>query len=78
MTKLVLNEFKKLNCTTSFILGGCIGFIQVLDIALNQPLKELVKQAANDHYNANVELYETHKFSVGDQRVLLIKWVARV
>lgn len=77
MTKSVLDEFKKLNCTTSFIPGGCTGFIQVLDIALNQPLKELVKQAANDHYDANVELYETHKFSVGDRRVLLTKWVAK-
>jgi hypothetical protein len=77
MTKLVLNEFKKLNYTTSFILGGCIGFIQVLNIALNQPLKELVKQATDDHYDANIELYETHKFSVRDQRVLLTKWVAK-
>jgi hypothetical protein len=66
MTKLVLDEFKKLNCTTSFIPGGCTGFIQVLNIALNQPLKELVKQAADDHYNANIELYKTHKFSVRD------------
>jgi hypothetical protein len=73
MTKSVFNEFKKLNYTTSFILGGCIGFIQVLNITLNQPLKELVKQAADDHYNANVELYKTHKFSVKDQRVLLTK-----
>jgi hypothetical protein len=73
MTKLVLDKFKKLNCTTSFIPGGCTGFIQVLNIALNQPLKELVKQAANNYYDANVKLYKTHKFSVKDRRVLLTK-----
>jgi hypothetical protein len=34
-------EFKKLNCTTSHIPGGFTGFVQVLDVSLNKPLKQL-------------------------------------
>ena len=54
MTPAVTDEFKKLNCTTSYIPGGCTGFIQVLDMALNKPLNDLVKQALTDHYDRNI------------------------
>jgi hypothetical protein len=76
MTKKVINEFKKLNCTTSFILSGRTGFVQVLDVSLNKTLKALVAEAAEDYADKYAELYEDGKFSVGDRRVLLTKWVA--
>jgi hypothetical protein len=36
----VLAEFKRMNCTCSFIPGGTTGFIQVCDVAINKPLKD--------------------------------------
>jgi len=76
MTKALQDEFKKLNCTTSYIPGGCTGFVQVLDVSLNKPLKALVAQAASDHADKYHERYEAGDFSVRDQRVLLTEWVA--
>jgi hypothetical protein len=76
MTLGVLDKFKKLNYITSFIPRGYIGYIQVLDIALNKPLKELIKQAASNHYNANLYKWAKGKYIVRDRQVLLTKWVA--
>jgi hypothetical protein len=51
MTDQLCREFKKLNCTMSYIPGGCTGFVQPLDVSLNKPLKALVTQAAADYAN---------------------------
>jgi hypothetical protein len=66
-----------LNCTTSYIPGGCTGFVQVLDVSLNKPLKALVVQAAADHADKYHKKYTAGDFTVGDRRVLLTKWVAQ-
>jgi hypothetical protein len=76
MTAAVRDEFKKLNCETSYIPGGCTGFVQVLDVALNKMIKDMVAQAAEDHYDQHTTSYEEGKFTVGERRVLLTKWVA--
>jgi hypothetical protein len=78
MTKGVIAEFKKLNCTTSYIPGGCTGFVQVLDVSLNKPLKQLVTQAAEDHTDKYASWYQEGKFTISEQRVLLTQWVAIV
>jgi hypothetical protein len=51
MTEEVTTEFAKLNCTTSYIPGGCTSFVQVLNVSLNKPLKALVAQVVEDHAN---------------------------
>jgi hypothetical protein len=71
MTEEVTAEFAKLNCTTSYIPGGCTGFVQVLDVSLNKPLKALVAQAAEDHANKYASWYKEGAFTVADRRVLL-------
>jgi hypothetical protein len=78
MTKNLRDEFKKLNCTTLYIPGGCTGFVQVLDVSLNKPLKALVAQAASDHADKYHKRYiqESEGFSVADRWVLLTQWVA--
>jgi hypothetical protein len=75
MTKSVMAEFKKLNCTTSYIPGGCTGLVQVLDISLNKTLKALVAQAAEDHADKYASKYEEGGFTTSNRRVLLTKWV---
>jgi len=74
MTRIVRDEFDKVFCTTSYIPGGCTGFVQVLDVALNKLLKDMVAQAAEDHYDKYTAWYEDGKFTVGERRVLLTKW----
>jgi hypothetical protein len=75
MTEEVTAEFAKLNCTTSYIPSGCTGFVQVLDVSLNKPLKALVAQAAEDHADKYASQYEEGAFTVADRRVLLTEWV---
>jgi hypothetical protein len=71
MTQSLRKEFKKLNCTTSYIPSRCTGFIQVLDVSLNKPLKALVAQAASDHADKYYEKYQASGFTVRDRRVLI-------
>ena len=75
MTDQLRSEFKKLNCTTSYIPGGCTGFVQPLDVSLNKPLKALVAQAAADHADKFYDRYATGGFTVGERWVLLTQWV---
>ena len=49
--KSLCDEFKKVNTITSYILEGCIRFVQVLDVSLNQLMERLVAQATSDHAN---------------------------
>jgi hypothetical protein len=75
MTQQLRDEFKKLNCTTSYIPGGCTGFVQPLNVSLNKPLKALVAQAAADHADKFYNRYAVGGFTVGERRVLLTQWV---
>ena len=62
--------------TNTFIPGGCTGYIQVLDVAINKSLKRLVKEVVELHYDTHLEEWKANKYSVGDRRVLHTHWVA--
>jgi len=47
----VLAEFKRMNCTCSFIPSGTTGFIQVCDVAINKPLKDQILELAEIYYD---------------------------
>jgi hypothetical protein len=70
MTQELRDEFKKLNCTTSYIPRGCIGFVQVLNVSLNKPLKALVAQATTNHADKYHERYTVGDFIVGASEFL--------
>ena len=55
MTDKVRQAFKDLNTTTSYIPGGCTGYIQVLDVAINKPFKDKIEEAAELHYDTYIE-----------------------
>ena len=67
MTQSLRDEFKKLNCTTSYIPGGCTGFVQVLDVSLNKVLKALVAEQASNHADKYHAKYEAGDFTLGDR-----------
>jgi hypothetical protein len=75
MTQGLRKEFKKLNYTTSYIPGGCTGFVQPLDVSLNKPLKALVAQYAADHADKFYNKYVAGDFTVGERRILLTQWI---
>lgn len=49
-TERVSQALEDINCTGSVIPGSCTGYIQVLEVALKQPFKQLIKKAADLHY----------------------------
>jgi hypothetical protein len=44
-----------LKTTVLLILGSCTSFVQVLDIVLNQLIKMLIKQEADNYYNTHIK-----------------------
>jgi hypothetical protein len=76
-TAEAIAALRKLKTTVSLIPSGCTSFVQVLDVALNQPMKMLIKQEADDHYNTHIEQWTNGKYTVGERRVMLTHWVAR-
>jgi hypothetical protein len=70
-TAEVMAALRKLKTTVSLIPSGCTGFVQVLDVALNQPMKMLIKQEADDHYDTYIEQWTNRKYTVGERRIML-------
>jgi hypothetical protein len=48
-TQEVIDCFKAIRCTTSFIPGGTTGFIQVCDTVVNRSLKARIKELADQY-----------------------------
>lgn len=63
--------FRKLNTTVFFILSGCIGYVQVLDVVLNKPLKDRISELADLSYETNFEKWEKKTYTVNERRILL-------
>lgn len=61
----------------SIISDGCTGYVQPLDIAINQPLKAPIKDVSDRHREKYSEEYEARKWrTLRDRRILLTVWVA--
>src|SRR5271165_2347118 len=73
----VIGAFKNINCTCSFIPGGTTGYIQVCDVAINKPLKDRIAEQAELHYDQHKQKWIEGKYSVGERRVMLTKWVSQ-
>lgn len=69
--------FRKLNITTSFIPSGCTGYVQVLDVAFNKPIKNRISELADISYEENLEKWEKGVYTVGERRVMLTHWVGQ-
>jgi hypothetical protein len=52
-TKEVINNFKALKCTTSFIPSGTTGFVRVCDTVVNWSLKIRIKELADQYIDEN-------------------------
>ena len=77
LTPAIRTHVRKNRTTLSIIPGGYIGYIQVLDVSLNKPLKALIKEEYNDHYNQHIDDQKQEKFNIGERWILLTYWVAK-
>jgi hypothetical protein len=54
LTLAVSSVFKQQGVTLSVIPGGYTGYIQPLDVSLNKPLKDLIKDKQDKHFDKNI------------------------
>ena len=50
------DAFKNLNVTLSLILGGCTGYVQVLDVLINKLIKAYIEEYEDLWVEQNFEL----------------------
>ena len=72
-TPRVKELYRSMNITTSFVPGGCTGFIQVLNVAINKPLKQRIEDLADEHYDKHHKKYAFRKYTVDKRCVILMR-----
>lgn len=74
-TDHILDVMQECDITPVFVPAGLTGTIQPLDVSYNAPFKKKVEDAAAQHMQDNMENYLHGKFTAGERRILLTKWV---
>ena len=46
-------------------------------MAVNKPLKKMIAECTEQHYDENYKQWEERKYSVGDCRIMLTHWVGQ-
>ena len=67
------------NCKTILINvpGGITGRVQPLDVSINKPFKNYVRELFEQHLDANPKLYVDGKLAAGERCVLITKSVGQ-
>jgi hypothetical protein len=71
LTLAVRHALKAQKTTVSVIPRGCTRMVQVLDVSINKPLKDLIKEEQDNHYDCHIEAWQQEKYNIGERRVLL-------
>lgn len=69
-TPAVLNQLRKHNIMSSLIPGGCTSLVQPLDVAINKPLKGIIRNLTDDGIRKWEGKEGFKNWSVGDGRIL--------
>ena len=55
---------------------GTTNRVQVLDVVINKPFKDAVREQFEQHIHDHLDLYVENKLPVSERRILTTKWVA--
>ena len=77
LTLAVSSLLKRQGVTLSVIPGGCTGYIQPLDVSLNKPLKDLIKEEQDNYFDKHIKEQQQEKFNIGQRKILLTHQVAK-
>ena len=55
---------------------GCTSRVQPLDVSVNKPFKNRVREQFEKHLDENLDRYVEGKLTASERRVLTTKWVA--
>jgi len=69
-TSTILELFRTNNITPSLIPTRCPSLIQPLDVSINKPFKELIRDITNEKIFELESAAEFEKWTVGDRRVM--------
>ena len=69
-TPAILDLLHSNNITPSLIPGGCTGLVQPLDVSVNKPFKELVRDLTDEKIFKLESIDQFEKWTVGDRRVV--------
>jgi hypothetical protein len=70
LTPTIRSHIRKNRIALSIVLGGYTRYVQVLDVSLNKPLKELIKEEHDDYYDQHIDDWEWGVFSIGERNSL--------
>ena len=76
-TAAVKETFKRLNTLPVMVPPGCTSLVQPLDVCINHSFKERIEALSHEHYHQNINGWTDQKFTAGERRILMTKWVAQ-
>jgi len=74
-TPAVLDLLRQNNITPSLIPAGCTSLVQPLDVSVNKPLKERIRDLTDERIFQLESMAEFEKWTVGDRRVMTTECV---
>ena len=75
-TDEVKRLLQKKNTVLVIVPLGCTSRVQSLDVVVNKPFKNLVREQFEKHLDENLNDYVEAKLTASKQRILTTKWVA--
>jgi len=75
-TPTILNLLRQKNITPSLIPAGCTSLVQPLDVSVNKPFKDLMRDLTDERIFQLESMEAFEKWTIGDRRVITTECVA--